>query len=94
MANFFKRKTNWLNTRMGFFLLIVVLFWVKTYIAYQTEFTLGAKGSVQQFLLLINPLPAALLVFGIALYFRGRLAYWLMLIIDVLESTRSEGAHV
>ncbi|WP_203643250.1 LTA synthase family protein [Levilactobacillus andaensis] len=87
MANFFKRKTNWVNSRMGFFLLIVVLFWVKTYIAYQTEFTLGAKGSVQQFLLLINPIPAALLVFGIALYFRGRLAYWLMLIIDVLEST-------
>ncbi|MCW3779397.1 LTA synthase family protein [Levilactobacillus namurensis] len=87
MANFVKRKMNWLNTRMGFFLLIVVLFWIKTYIAYQTEFTLGAKGSVQQFLLFVNPVPAALLVFGIALYFRGRLAYWLMLVIDLLEST-------
>ncbi|MDP0529877.1 glycerol phosphate lipoteichoic acid synthase, partial [Lacticaseibacillus paracasei] len=83
MANFFKRRMSWVNTRMGFFLLTIGLFWVKTYIAYQTEFTLGAKGSVQQFLLLINPLPAALLVFGIALYFRGRLAYWLMMIINV-----------
>ena len=87
MGNFVKRRLSWLNTRMGFFLLTVVLFWIKTYIAYQTEFTLGAKGSVQQFLLLINPLPATLLVFGIALYFRGRLAYWLMLIINFLEST-------
>lgn len=86
MSGKIKGKTNKLNTVFGFYLLVVLLFCVKTYIAYQTEFTLGAKGSVQQFLLAINPIPAALLLFGIALYFRGRLVYWLMIIIDLVQS--------
>lgn len=87
MSNFFKKVLGKRNSIWGFFFLTIVLFWIKTYIVYQTEFTLGAKGSVQEFLLLINPIPAGLLIFGIALYFRGRLAYWLMMIISFLEST-------
>ncbi len=86
MSGKIKGSTNKLNTVFGFYLLVVLLFCVKTYIAYQTEFTLGAKGSVQQFLLAINPIPAALLLFGIALYFRGRLVYWLMIVIDLIQS--------
>ncbi|PWF99888.1 LTA synthase family protein [Levilactobacillus bambusae] len=87
MSSIGKKTSRFLNTRLGFFILVVVLFWIKTYVAYQTEFTLGAKGGVQQFLLVINPVPAILLIFGIALYFRGKLSYWLMLIIDFLESS-------
>ncbi|MFT9212754.1 MAG: LTA synthase family protein, partial [Lentilactobacillus hilgardii] len=64
----------------------VILFCVKTYIIYQTKFTLGAKGGMQQFLLVVNPIPAALLTLGIALYFSGRLSYWLMMLIDFFES--------
>ncbi|MFT9201635.1 LTA synthase family protein [Lentilactobacillus hilgardii] len=71
---------------MGFFFLVVILFCVKTYIIYQTKFTLGAKGGMQQFLLVVNPIPAALLTLGIALYFSGRLSYWLMMLIDFFES--------
>ncbi len=80
------RISNFFNTRFGFFLLVVILFCVKTYIIYQTKFTLGAKGGMQQFLLAVNPIPAALLTIGVALYFSGRLSYWLMMIIDTIES--------
>ena len=76
-----------LNTKLGFFLLVVLLFAIKSYWAYSTEFNLGVKGSVQYFLLAFNTIPGALVFLGIALYFRGRLSYWLMLIINALLST-------
>ncbi|MEY8441035.1 LTA synthase family protein [Lactobacillaceae bacterium 24-114] len=76
-----------LNTKLGFFLLVVLLFCIKSYWAYKTEFNLGVKGSVQEFLLAFNTIPGALVFLGIALYFRGRLSYWLMLIINFLLST-------
>lgn len=76
-----------LNTTFGFFALVLVLFWIKTFIAYHTDFTLGADTSIQHFILALNPLPTALLLFGIALYFRGKVAYWLMMIVDFLQST-------
>ncbi|UQS85563.1 LTA synthase family protein [Apilactobacillus apisilvae] len=86
MSSNIKKSRRFLNTKFGFFVLIVALFWLKTYFAYNVDFTLGAKGGIQNFLLAINPIPAALLIFGIALYFKGKLAYWLMLIIDLIES--------
>ncbi|GLB47039.1 glycerol phosphate lipoteichoic acid synthase [Philodulcilactobacillus myokoensis] len=86
MSNHKSRIRNFLNTKFGFFLLVLFLFWMKTYYIYRTDFTLGVKGSVQQFLLFVNPLPAGLLLLGIALYFRGRLSYWLMILIDALDS--------
>ncbi|MGV0168860.1 LTA synthase family protein [Furfurilactobacillus sp. WILCCON 0119] len=86
MAKFFKGLYAKLNTTLGFFILTTVLFWLKTYLAYRTKFTLGATTPIQQFILMLNPIPTALLLFGIALYFRGKLAYWLMMIIDFLQS--------
>ena len=76
-----------LNTKLGFFLLVVLFFCIKSYWAYQNEFNLGVKGSMQHFLLAFNTIPGALVFLGIALYFRGRLSYWLMIIIDALLST-------
>ena len=76
-----------LNTKLGFFLLVVLLFCLKSYWAYQNEFNLGVKGSMQQFLLAFNTIPSALVFLGIALYFRGRLSYWMMLIINAALST-------
>ncbi len=55
-----------LNTRLGFLVLAIALFWVKTYWAYNTKFNLGVKGSMQHLLLAINPIPTTLLLFGIA----------------------------
>ena len=76
-----------LNTKLGFFALSVLLFAIKSLWAYETKFNLGATTSVQQFLLAFNTLPSAIILLGIALYFRGRLSYWLMSIINALLST-------
>ncbi|VDG17485.1 LTA synthase family protein [Lactiplantibacillus mudanjiangensis] len=87
MSKFIKNTVGKVNTTLGFFTLTVVLFWLKTYIAYKTEFTLGVKGAVQQFILVLNPFPTAIILLGIALYFRGRLKYWMIMIIDALQTT-------
>ncbi|ANK60080.1 LTA synthase family protein [Loigolactobacillus backii] len=76
-----------LNSRLGFFILAVLLFSVKSYIAYRTKFNLGVKGSMQELLLALNPLPFAILLFGLALYMRGRKSYWFMIGIDAILST-------
>ena len=57
------------NTKLRFFLLTVLLFAIKSYWAYQTKFTLGATGAVQQFLLAFNTIPSAIVFLGIGLYF-------------------------
>lgn len=59
---------------------------MKTYIVYNTKFTLGVSDGMQEFLLALNPIPAGLLLFGIALYFRGRKSYWIMIVINLLQS--------
>ena len=76
-----------LNTKLGFFCLSVLLFAIKSWWAYETKFNLGATTGIQQFLLAFNTLPSAIILLGIALYFRGRLSYWLMSIISALLST-------
>ncbi|MSE06719.1 LTA synthase family protein, partial [Lactobacillus salivarius] len=48
--------------------------------------TLGVSDGMQEFLLALNPIPAGLLLFGIALYFRGRKSYWIMIVINLLQS--------
>ena len=87
MRQVIKQVQRGLNTRLGFFILTVVLFSVKSFLAYRTEFNLGVKGSMQALLLAVNPLPAALLLLGLALYLRGRKSYWVMIIIDAIMST-------
>lgn len=82
-----KVSYNWLTkTKLGFFTVVVVFFWVKTYLTYITKFNLGVVGPMQKFLLLINPLPTAMLLIGIGLFFKGRKSYWIMVIIDFLLS--------
>lgn len=82
-----KASYNWLTkTKLGFFTVVVVFFWLKTYLTYITKFNLGVVGPMQKFLLLINPLPTAMLLIGIGLFFKGRKSYWIMVIIDFLLS--------
>ena len=86
-----KASYNWLTkTKLGFFTVVVVFFWIKTYLTYITKFNLGVVGSMQNFLLLINPLPTAILLIGIGLFFKGRKSYWIMVIIDFLLSHHQE----
>ncbi|MFJ8246147.1 LTA synthase family protein [Peribacillus asahii] len=68
MNNFFKKGQQFLiNHTLGFFLIAVVMFWIKTYIGYQVEFSLGIENGLQSFLLFINPLSSAVLFFALAL---------------------------
>ncbi|WP_087972107.1 LTA synthase family protein [Oceanobacillus rekensis] len=63
-----------LSTKMGFFAIAVVLFWIKTYIIYKTEFDLGVSGAMQEFLLFFNPLSSGLIFLGLALFATGKKA--------------------
>lgn len=85
MRSVLKKVHDGLNTRTGFFILTLVLLWIKTYAVYVNKFSLGINDSMQRFLLLLNPLPTGLLLLGIALYFRGKKSYWIMMIVDLIS---------
>ncbi|GBG95416.1 alkaline phosphatase [Ligilactobacillus salitolerans] len=86
MSSFIKKTRQVLSSRSGFFILVLFLFWLKTYIVYQNNFTLGVNNNVQRFLLFVNPLPFGLLLLGLGLYFGGRKSYWIEVIISLLQS--------
>ncbi len=74
-----------LNKRLGFFSLLVVLLWLKTIFAYLVDFHLGIESGIQYFILFINPIATTLLLLGIALYIRRpRVAYITMMVIYFL----------
>ena len=82
-----KSFLQWLTqTKLGFFTIVLVTFWLKTYVIYLTKFNLGAEGAMQNFLLFLNPLPSGLLLLGIGLFFKGRKSYWIMIAIDFVLS--------
>lgn len=71
-----------LNSRTGFFTLAVLLFWIKTYASYLTDFSLGVSGVMQNFILLINPIATTVVLFSIALYFtKPKSAYTALMIV-------------
>lgn len=74
------------NRNLTLFYIAVVLFWLKTYAAYQIEFNLGIDNGLQQFLLFINPLSSTLLFFGFALLFKNRVQNVAMITINFLLS--------
>lgn len=84
---YWKNFLTWLtHKKLGFFTIVLVLFWLKTYLIYLAKFNLGAIGPMQHFLLVLNPLPAGMLLLGLGLFLKGRKSYWLILIIDFLLS--------
>ena len=66
-----QKLTEQLQTRFGFFLFAVVLFWLKIYFAYHTAFSLGVDGWFQQLILFINPIATTLLILGISLFVKS-----------------------
>ncbi|NVY96853.1 LTA synthase family protein [Lactobacillus sp. DCY120] len=86
MKNLWTKFRTFLNTKLGFFVVAIILAWIKTYFIYLTKFNLGVKGSMQSFLLLFNPIPTTILLLGIALYMKGRKSYVYLLIIDLITS--------
>lgn len=76
-----------LNTRIGFFWLLIFLFWAKTIFAYLVEFSLGVSDILQVFLMLVNPLAITVFLFSLAFYIRKTgFYYYLLLLIDALNT--------
>ncbi|MBU8566228.1 LTA synthase family protein [Virgibacillus pantothenticus] len=75
-----------ISSKLGFFAVALVLFWVKTYLIYKYEFSLGVSGVMQEFLLFFNPLNSGLIFLGLALFAKGRKAGIWIIIIDTILS--------
>lgn len=71
---------------VSFFLINLFFIELKTVIEYYINFNLGIKGMMQVLIAVLNPLPTAILFLSIALYFRGYLAYWLMILMNLLQT--------
>ncbi|GGE44198.1 phosphoglycerol transferase [Pullulanibacillus camelliae] len=84
--SFTKTLNKWLNKHYTFYFIAVVLLWIKTYIVYRQEFKLGIDNDLQKFLLFINPISSSLFFLGFALFFKGKLRLWAILIIDFILS--------
>lgn len=61
---------NFMSTRLGFVLTLLLLYWFKTMWAYSVDFNLDIQGPYQIFLAVIDPFPVSLLLIGLALYIK------------------------
>ncbi len=61
---------NWLNSRMGFFALLVILTWAKSIFAYLIDFNLGLEDAFQYLILFINPFATTIFMLSAALYIK------------------------
>lgn len=60
------------STKLMFFAIAVLLFWIQTYVIYKVEFNLGVDGAMQEFLLFLNPLSSGVIFLGLALFSSGK----------------------
>ncbi len=75
------------QNRLAIVLTAVFFFWMKTIIAYYADFLLGVEGTIQYFILWINPIATTLLFFGLSLYIKKpKPALAILLIIDILNT--------
>ncbi|CEG23744.1 Lipoteichoic acid synthase 1 [Planococcus massiliensis] len=84
MNKFKKIDREMFNKFIPFYLLAVVMLWLKTYISQKTQFKLDVDGFLQEFLLLINPLGSALLLLSLSFFFKGTRKYFSLLLIYTL----------
>lgn len=76
-----------LHSRFGFYLFAVALFWLKTYFAYHTAFSLGVSGWFQQLILFINPIATTLLILGLSLFVKNpKRGYTALIVLYLLNS--------
>ena len=73
--------SKYLDTRLGFFSLLAVLFWLKNIFAYFTAFNLGIESPFQYFILLINPIATTLFLLAIALYVRRTKTFYVTIML-------------
>ena len=75
------------QNRLAIVLTAVFFFWMKTIIAYYADFSLGVEGTIQYFILWINPIATTLLFCGLSLYIKKpKPALAILLIIDILNT--------
>ncbi|EMF0487903.1 LTA synthase family protein [Enterococcus faecium] len=75
------------QNRLAIVLTAVFFFWMKTIIAYYADFSLGVEGTIQYFILWINPIATTLLFFGLSLHIKKpKPALAILLIIDILNT--------
>ncbi|AVK60889.1 alkaline phosphatase [Lactobacillus sp. CBA3605] len=83
----FTKLRRHVDTRIGFFWLLIFLFWAKTLFAYFVEFSLGVSDILQVLLMLVNPLATTVFLFSLALYIRKTgFYYYILLLIDALNT--------
>ena len=71
-----KKLGNFVSTRIGFFALLIILFWAKTLFAYVADFKLGDTSFIQSLITFFNPLATTIILLSIGLYFkRSRFFY-------------------
>ncbi|MDG3132000.1 LTA synthase family protein [Streptococcus suis] len=68
------------QTRLSFVLILLIMYWLKTLWAYYVDFNLDTKGIFQNIIAIINPLPVALLLFGLALYIKNTKSFYILAI--------------
>lgn len=81
--------SNWqkqLNTRIGFFWWLIILFTMKTILAYGADFEwLHVQDPLQVFLMLANPIGFTVLIFSLALFIRPKVLYYgALILIDLI----------
>ena len=86
MDKVFQKCKNIYSKYTVFFFTAVFLLWIKTYIVQLTQFDLGIENSIQQFLLILNPLGSAIIFLGLAWLFKGKRKYIWLIVIDFLLS--------
>ncbi|MDR2464750.1 MAG: hypothetical protein LBD38_00540, partial [Streptococcaceae bacterium] len=64
MKNKLLKVASHVQSRIGFFALLVLLLWIKTIFAYLNDFHLILENGMQIFLLLLNPFPTAIFLLG------------------------------
>lgn len=78
---------NFIQTRTGFFTLLVLLFWIKYLFVAYCDFNLGLSDPYQHIIMWTSPLGTTILLIGIGFYFpKPIVSYIMMLFMDFLNT--------
>ncbi|MDR2660561.1 MAG: LTA synthase family protein [Lactobacillaceae bacterium] len=83
-VDFLSKKES--NSILIFFLINVFFVTVKTFIEYFINFNLEISTKLQTFIALVNPIPTAIILIGIALFFKGYKSYWIAVFFNFTQS--------
>lgn len=71
MKKLIELAKTFLQTRLGFILILLSIYWLKSMWAYYIDFSLDTEGLFQNIIAIINPIPIGLLLIGLALYIKN-----------------------